>query len=623
MQYCRKKFGLLLWLVVITFLPLTTALSLARTVPPFVNHEGYVVLLADLHYPLFDAQVKTSFDIVISLKPLAVFLLGDLTEIGHDSEFADLQKLLSKLKDKGINFHCLLGNHDTRWASTLRKTVWFGFELYESFSVQVDGIQFIGLDSSMFFEHFGHFGKTQLTWLKDQLTGLDNRSREVVLLAHHPIEFTDDGWKIPQLVNGFNVPFLVVGHGHTFKTEGPVNGMYQLMIGACKDGLLTVLSWDKEHFYVWRTKSGRDYELYLKVPRVLEKRLDQNQSAPLRIPTHDAEKPYENNSLKVLWKSSMKSSIFSEPVLCQGKFIVADYAGNVQAISFEGQIVWEQKVGPVVANLGLKENFIIVGDLLGDLTILDAEDGNIVRYITLPGPIYAVTPGSNSVAVGVGSYFYQLSWPELEIVKKISTSGAIQRPALFTDGKYYQTSWGGGINIVDEKEGKIGRIDVGTSYYTAAPCIPVVFGNTIIVTNTVGKIQAFNPERGKPVWEVNVDGVGYSKIALCESYGYVSTINGDILKLDLGTGKVVTKLSMGRSIYDSSPVLLGSSALVVCSTDGYVIVLQETEGRTIKHEIRVTSSYILNRAITIGSNIFVSCVDGTVALIHFLEARSQ
>lgn len=137
----------------------------------------------------------------------------------------------------------------------------------------------------MFFERLGHFGETQLTWLKNLLNALDNRGKEVILPTHHPIEFTDDGWKIPKLANGFSVPFLIVGHGHAFKTEGPVNGMYQLMTGASEDGWLTVLSWGRELFYVWRTKGGREYELYPKVPRLLEERRGQNQSALLTIPT--------------------------------------------------------------------------------------------------------------------------------------------------------------------------------------------------------------------------------------------------------------------------------------------------------------------------------------------------
>lgn len=130
------------------------------------------------------------------------------------------------------------------------------------------------------------------------------------------------------------------------------------------------------------------------------------------------------------------------------------------------------------------------------------------------------------------------------------------------------------------------------------------------MSNTAGKIRAFDLESGKPVWEVNVDGVWYSKIALCESYRYVSTINDDVLKLDLRTGKIVTKLSTGRSVYDSSPVLLDNFAPVTCSIDGDVIVVHETEGQTIKHEIRVTSSYIFNRAITVGNHVLISCVDG-------------
>lgn len=73
----------------------------------------------------------------------------------------------------------------------------------------------------------------------------------------------------------------------------------------------------------------------------------------------------------------MKSSAFSEPVFCKGRSVVANYGINVQAISFDGQIVWVQRVGPIVANLGLKENFITVGDLWGSLTILDAKNGSI------------------------------------------------------------------------------------------------------------------------------------------------------------------------------------------------------------------------------------------------------
>ena len=49
-------------------------------------------------------------------------MLGDLTELGKDSEFESLKKSLATLNDSTIKYDMLLGNHDTRWSSKIRKT---------------------------------------------------------------------------------------------------------------------------------------------------------------------------------------------------------------------------------------------------------------------------------------------------------------------------------------------------------------------------------------------------------------------------------------------------------------------------------------------------------------------
>lgn len=63
----------------------------------------------------------------------------------------------------------LLGNHDTRWSSKIRKTKELGKALYENYRVDIQDIAFIGIDTSMYFEQLGHIGEEQMNWIKEQM----------------------------------------------------------------------------------------------------------------------------------------------------------------------------------------------------------------------------------------------------------------------------------------------------------------------------------------------------------------------------------------------------------------------------------------------------------------------
>jgi len=58
---------------------------------PFFSHQGYVILLTDLHFPYKQKTIESLLNKITEIKPQHVFLLGDLTEMGSDEEFKGLK----------------------------------------------------------------------------------------------------------------------------------------------------------------------------------------------------------------------------------------------------------------------------------------------------------------------------------------------------------------------------------------------------------------------------------------------------------------------------------------------------------------------------------------------------
>ncbi|MBC7123726.1 MAG: metallophosphoesterase, partial [Pseudothermotoga sp.] len=233
-----------------------------------MNHDGFVVILGDLHFPFARDKVEAVVDQILGLSPNKVFILGDLTEMGSDYEFSELSKILQKLSSQGIGIYELLGNHDTRWSSRNRK----GVEGFKSFSIRCGPFTFLGLDTSLYFEHYGHIGNRQIQWIESQLKETEG---PVVMMAHHPFggpsNFTDDGWKLMNLIDGSNVRLVLVGHGHSYGVNGRYNGAWFQMVGAAKDGWYTVLSWKGDESFLWALNIDGGCNLIKRIPLSEEK----------------------------------------------------------------------------------------------------------------------------------------------------------------------------------------------------------------------------------------------------------------------------------------------------------------------------------------------------------------
>lgn len=259
---------------------------------PFFSHQGYVILLTDLHFPYKQKTIESLLNKITEIKPQHVFLLGDLTEMGSDEEFKGLKNALSIIEKAQIPYSSLLGNHDVRWSYVVRKSKVlensdnFSKGLYEVFSKEVGNFIFLGIDTTMYFQHGGHIGKAQINWLEKELERARAKGKQVILLSHHPlggpVTYTDDGWKIIDLISKYDVIFTFSGHVHKYDYSGSYNGAWFQTLGAAKDGSMTVLSWDRENAYLWSYNLESDnFKMIKSIP--LEKKKRQLVDATIKL----------------------------------------------------------------------------------------------------------------------------------------------------------------------------------------------------------------------------------------------------------------------------------------------------------------------------------------------------
>ncbi len=166
-------------------------------------------------------------------KPAFVVDTGDITEAGRPEEYATFKQAITPLQSAGIGFYPVPGNHDVRWSPDGKEGFVKAFgKLYQSFDYGV--AHFILLDSTVVLEHWGHFDKAELDWLKADLKRVRPET-PVFLFMHHPIgrstpgtRFVDNEYELTAQLRGHNVVAIFTGHGHS-DLVWKVNGITTLM----------------------------------------------------------------------------------------------------------------------------------------------------------------------------------------------------------------------------------------------------------------------------------------------------------------------------------------------------------------------------------------------------------
>ena len=286
------------------------------------------------------------------------------------------------------------------------------------------------------------------------------------------------------------------------------------------------------------------------------------------------------------WIFSSGGSIHTQPAVDEQALYFGNEAGKFYALNkTTGEVLWSyQTNAAILSSPTLVENMVIFGSTDTNLYGLNKTTGQLLWKTPLPGVIYGgVAAGERLIAVGTGDHHvYGLNPTTGEILWKAFTWGMIQSTGYYSNNSFIFTSWGGVIVILDEDTGKLVQAyPAGSGYTTPGPCTPVIFKDRLLYTNTNSKYYGQSLTDKKDVWVINDFQVGYASVVVDESFGYLSTLKGQIFQFDPHTGeqKWLTKLS--QPIYDSSPQIFGDY-LVVGTIKGDIWILRKADGQIVK-----------------------------------------
>jgi hypothetical protein len=203
-------------------------------------------------------KVDAAFKEISRLVPKPAFVVhtGDVCETATPHEYAIWRGLL---KDLTVPIHIAPGNHDVRWNPLGKEgyRLGTGQPLYQSWDYE--NVHFVLLDPTVLLQHWGHFSKTELDWLKADLekTGTE---RPVVIGFHHWVGRdtvqVDNEEELLALVAPYNVRLWLHGHGHA-DLEWNINGAPAVMAKGLYQGSYHLIEVTKDQMKVKRRTLGR------------------------------------------------------------------------------------------------------------------------------------------------------------------------------------------------------------------------------------------------------------------------------------------------------------------------------------------------------------------------------
>jgi len=318
------------------------------------------------------------------------------------------------------------------------------------------------------------------------------------------------------------------------------------------------------------------------------------------------------------WTYDAEGIFKSAPVISDGKIVVGSTSGELICLDMKGKLLWKFKTeNSFEASAIIQNETVYAGNLSGMLYAIDLKSGaKKWEYKTdnqiMGAPAYAEIGGKKIIAVG--SYDFYLHgvdaitgkglW-KYESDNYLNSSPAITNgKAVFggCDGFLHQVKLKDGIEecktqvatyvasspaIVDNKafvgdyDGGFSCIDLATKKVawkyenkeSNQPFLasPSVIGNRVIVGSRDKFLYCFNKTDGKIEWKINTGNRVEASTVVNKEQVLTVNMRGDVLLLDLKTGKKIWSYELGVGVMNTPAVVDG--AIVLAGSDGNIYML--------------------------------------------------
>lgn len=475
--------------------------------------------LTDTHVGTAGADIiLTKIIRQINLNPELKFVIhtGDITEKGLAGELELAKKILS---DCFIKVRVIPGNHDLKWSETGGQKY---YDLFgdDKFYFEHENIAFIGINSGIVWRGGGgHISPETLTWLKSLLPKLANK--EILLFVHHPLNDTDNGFFITNLLSSSNVIAAFVGHGHK-------NQIFEYNELPCVMARST-LSYDKnlkkdkgygfniveinaDSIKFFETDSTNTPKFWGGINRVYKNKIRKIDSLQ-----------FINYGSKIIWQYDLNATVISGPLSFKDNLYIATYEGKLYGFGSYGDKLFEfDTEGKIVSSPGGGDDFIIVGNVDGDLYTLDAKSGMPQQTMSVGEPITSAiisfkyagnvelmipSPTNSCFALGTGyGKFLCYDLHSLQILWENSNAkGMIETKPLIINNRIIYGSWDNFLYMIDARNGlMIWRWTENRNFYfSPAVCSPISDGKNIYVATPDNFVSAIDFNLARSNWRKN------------------------------------------------------------------------------------------------------------------------
>jgi len=321
---------------------------------------------------------------------------------------------------------------------------------------------------------------------------------------------------------------------------------------------------------------------------------------------------------KLKWSYDAEGIFKSAPVISDGKIVVGSTSGELLCLDMNGKLLWKFKTeNAFEAPALIQEGTVYVGNLTGMLYAIDLKTGTKKwEYKTdnqiMGAPTYTEINGQKILAVG--SYDFYLHGVNAITGKGLwkyeSDNYLNSSPAVFS-GKAVFGGCDGFLHIVNLKDGKSdGKIQVAT-YVASSPAIvgnlafvgdydsgfscfdlalkklvwkfenkesaqpfiasPSIIDDKIVIGSRDKFVYCINKANGTVLWKINTGNRVDASTVVNKKQALVVNMRGDVMLLDLKTGKTVWNYELGVAVMNTPAVVEG--AIVLAGSDGNVYML--------------------------------------------------
>lgn len=251
-------------------------------------------------------------------------------------------------------------------------------------------------------------------------------------------------------------------------------------------------------------------------------------------------------------------------------------------------IAWRRNLGsPIRGSAMIFGNAIAVGTTRGELVLLSAESGNVIR--------------------------------------KINTGSAITATPAVLDNNIYFSDRAGTLYCYDSKGrlqwkqrlGKSMDYPWGFDNYTSSP---VIFQHNVIIGSADGHLYALDAASGKVQWKYNAGAVVRATPTIDGNACYVGDVNGMFHKVDVKTGVLAWKSATRGFQYDNEKfgydrkAIIGAAAVagkhvIVGSRDGNLYAFNRQTGDS-SWVFSYGTSWVISTPLIIDESVIVGTSDG-------------